>query len=136
MWRTTHNDTKSNADRSSVTLTDTDANILGVHVNIIHTEVLIYQRQRVDYGEQDDDTCAPVCMLRRGAFGNISTKDFNGTIKNCVPRRCSKDSICSSNIIFVRCIGLSEAVDMSKPDEWFLAYADSSSSWKARLGIN
>ena len=32
---------------------------------------------------------APVYLLPRGAFGNVSTKDFNGTIKDCVSRRGS-----------------------------------------------
>ena len=28
---------------------------------------------------------APVYLSPRGAFGNVSTKDFNVTIKDCVP---------------------------------------------------
>ena len=32
---------------------------------------------------------AQVYMLRRRAFGNLYTKDFNWTIKNCVTRRGS-----------------------------------------------
>ena len=32
---------------------------------------------------------ASVHMLRHMAFGNLSAKDFNGTIKNCISRHGS-----------------------------------------------
>ena len=52
-------------------------------------EILIYRRQRVDCGEQDDITglVPPVYMLRHGAFEYLSTKELKEMIKNCVPGR-------------------------------------------------
>ena len=73
VWRTTHTNTKSNADRFSVTLTDTDVNILGIRVkyntygnsNIPATESRLWGTRWYYLFS------APVHMLRRGAFGNF-----------------------------------------------------------------
>ena len=91
VWRNTHNNTKSNANWFPLMLTDTDLNIQGIQVKY-HT----YENSNIPATESrlwgtswHYLFSAPVYMLRRGAFGNFSTKVFNGTIKNCVPRRGS-----------------------------------------------
>ena len=54
----------------------------------MHMEILIYRRQKVDNGKQNDITCLvpQFTYIHCRTFGNLSTKDFSGTIKNCVPR--------------------------------------------------
>ena len=57
VWRNTPNNTKPNAIWFPITLTDTDLNIQGIQVNIVRMEIVIYRRQRVDYGELYDTAC-------------------------------------------------------------------------------
>ena len=59
VWRNTHNNTEPIAIWFPATLTDTDLNIQGIQVKyrLVRMEIVIYRRQRVDYGEQSDTTC-------------------------------------------------------------------------------
>ena len=91
VWRNTHNSTEPNAIWFLATLTDTDLNIQGIQVeyrtngncNIPATESTLWRtRWHFMFSAQ-------VYMLRRGAFGNLYTKDFNWTSKNRVSRRGS-----------------------------------------------
>ena len=91
VWRNTHNSTEPNAIWFPATLTDTDLNIQGIQVkyctngncNIPAIESRLW-RTRWYYLFS-----AQVYMLCRGAFGNLYTKDFNWTFKNCVSRHGS-----------------------------------------------
>ena len=56
--------------------------------NIVWMENVIYLRQRVHYGEQNDTTCPSLHVASRG-LRNFSTTIFNRTFKNCVSRRGS-----------------------------------------------
>ena len=91
VWRNIDNNTKPNVMWFPVRLTDTDLNIWGIQVKY-HT----YGNSKIPATEGRlwgtrwyYLFSAPVYMLRLGVFGNLSIKDFNGTTKNCVPRRGS-----------------------------------------------
>ena len=50
-------------------------------------EILIYRRQRIDYGEQDGNTFLVLQFTRyvAGPSEKSTPKDLNGTTRNCVP---------------------------------------------------
>ena len=93
VWHNTHNSTEPNAIWFPATLTDTDLNIQGIQVkypkkrncNIQATESRLW-RTRWYYLFS-----AQVYMLHSGAFGNLYTKDFNWTFKDCVSRPGSSE---------------------------------------------
>ena len=93
VWHNTHTNTKPIAIWFPVMLTDTNMNIEEIHVKYHMYGNYRYNIPATESKLWGTSLCylfsASVYMVGRGDFGNFSTKDLTGTIKNCVHGRGS-----------------------------------------------
>ena len=96
VWRNTHNSKEPNAIWFPATLTDTDMSIQGIRVKYRTNRNcnIPAQESRLWRTRWYNSFSVQIYILRRRDFGNVYTKDFNWTFKNCVSwRGSSKGSV-------------------------------------------